>query len=303
MHKIDDPHRDDFIESLLEKKFGKWLHWAAPDVTKTVGPFYPDAFQDFAKHHGNMIDAARNCLELCDDDGLKALCAGDTNKYPINLRNWDEYLRREINDLARLMPAWFSGGFGNPAYLADFNYWSQMRYFSLGEAVCLSLGVDPRHFTEKKLLDLGRGADKVRLSPPLVFLTKRVEQFRREFPPHVPNYRKISPGKLFQWFAAIDLEVHPDFSTKYVSTSSSDTRDRHTVKATKTDRREVDSVAQLFAAMAIDAYGYDPTALRSPIPKEIRDIAASLGMEISDDTIRKYLKLGAKFISPDWKPN
>lgn len=70
----------------------------------------------------------------------------------------------------------------------------------------------------------------------------------------------------------------------------------------KPDRREIDSVAQLFTAMAIDYLGYRPSDARSSIPKEIAELAASMGMTISDDTVRKYLKLGAKFIDPAWEP-
>ncbi len=54
--------------------------------------------------------------------------------------------------------------------------------------------------------------------------------------------------------------------------------------------------------MAIDNYGYVPDARRGPIPKEIQDMMAALGLEISQDTIRKYLQIGAKHLPKDWKP-
>jgi len=42
--------------------------------------------------------------------------------------------------------------------------------------------------------------------------------------------------------------------------------------------------------MAIDAYGYDPSATRSPIPKELEGILDGLDISVSDDTIRDKLK-------------
>jgi hypothetical protein len=67
------------------------------------------------------------------------------------------------------------------------------------------------------------------------------------------------------------------------------------------DKREIDKIAQLFTAIAIDAYGFRPDQKRSPIPKEITDIAARLGLSVTADTVRKYLKRGASFLPPDWR--
>ena len=176
-----------------------------------------------------------------------------------------------------------------------------MPHYSVVEALCLSVGVEPNHFGEKTLTGL-QNERHTNLYPALRYLVRRLDQFQRKF----PSYRchdQISPRELFAWFDEISLDVHPEFTSQaLVAAPSKDAVDDNAANK-KPDRRELDSIAQLFTAIAIDGYGYDPTAARSPIPKEIQDIAASLGMEISDDTIRKYLRIGAKFISADWKPN
>lgn len=46
--------------------------------------------------------------------------------------------------------------------------------------------------------------------------------------------------------------------------------------------------------MAVDGYGYIPTASRSPLPKEIEGVLDRLGIPVSDDTIRKWLKEAAE---------
>ena len=74
-----------------------------------------------------------------------------------------------------------------------------------------------------------------------------------------------------------------------------------TPTAKRPDKREVDKIAQILTAIAISELGYRPGAKRSPIPKEIADSAANMGLEISDDTIRKYLKIGASFLPDDWE--
>jgi hypothetical protein len=54
--------------------------------------------------------------------------------------------------------------------------------------------------------------------------------------------------------------------------------------------------------MAIDQLGYNPRSARSTVPKEIAELASEMGMSVSDDTVRKFLKLGASFIPDDWEP-
>lgn len=62
-------------------------------------------------------------------------------------------------------------------------------------------------------------------------------------------------------------------------------------------------MSKIIAAMAIREYGYDPSSKRGPIPREIEGIAAELGIDITHDTIRTYLQMGARYLPKDWKPN
>lgn len=65
-----------------------------------------------------------------------------------------------------------------------------------------------------------------------------------------------------------------------------------------TDHVSESSLLKLVLGMAIDAYGYDYTANKSPIPTAIQDSLALLGIDISDDTIRKALKNAASKYPP-----
>lgn len=57
------------------------------------------------------------------------------------------------------------------------------------------------------------------------------------------------------------------------------------------------SLVKLVFAMAVDAYGYDPDDNKSPVTKDLSDAVARADLSISDDTIRKWLKEGAKLRS------
>lgn len=53
--------------------------------------------------------------------------------------------------------------------------------------------------------------------------------------------------------------------------------------------RERDSLLKLVLGMAIDGYGFDVKAARSPTARELSDQLQMLGLPLSDDTIRAYL--------------
>lgn len=62
--------------------------------------------------------------------------------------------------------------------------------------------------------------------------------------------------------------------------------------------KERETLLKLVIAMAVDGYGHDPAASKSNVPREIVEAVDRLGMSVSDDTVRKYLKLAADTVLP-----
>lgn len=62
------------------------------------------------------------------------------------------------------------------------------------------------------------------------------------------------------------------------------------------------TLLKLVIGMAIKGYNHDPAASKSTSPKEIADDLAALGMTITDDTVRKYLKQAALTVLPTKPP-
>ena len=62
--------------------------------------------------------------------------------------------------------------------------------------------------------------------------------------------------------------------------------------------RERDTLLKLVIGMAVKGYSYDPAALKSPIPKEIANDLAHLGISIDPDMVRKYLKDAVSTVLP-----
>ena len=61
---------------------------------------------------------------------------------------------------------------------------------------------------------------------------------------------------------------------------------------------ERNTLLKLVIGMAMKGYSHDPAAGKSTAPKEIADDLAELGISISDDTVRKYLKQAADAALP-----
>lgn len=62
---------------------------------------------------------------------------------------------------------------------------------------------------------------------------------------------------------------------------------------------ERNTLLKLVIGMAVEGYKYDPKASKSTTPKEIADDLAGLGITITDDTVRKYLKEAAQAFLPE----
>ena len=58
-------------------------------------------------------------------------------------------------------------------------------------------------------------------------------------------------------------------------------------------------ITQFFTAMAIDKYRDDSRAERSEVPKKIADMADSMGMTVTPETVRKYLEKDALLTPSD----
>lgn len=301
MTKLDESERGLHLSKFLSKKVGKLRDWTPPETVDSIGPFEPEVFKQFDIRRREVVDACQAKLAAYSNDQIDELVFSNPLDPNQVKREWERFMERETKEVSSSEPPWYAAGFGHPDYTADFAYWSQCKYFSHHEALFLSLGVEPKHFTEKQIDKMNERVNQgANLWRPLHYMLRRREQIRRQFP-HFGAGGQTFPKDLFSWFALVNLDVHPDFASRYFTASSEQlaTEPQIDAVAKRPHKRELDTVAQLFTVMAIEYYGYSPDEARSPTPKEIADAAAKNGIQISDDTVRKYLRLGASFIPSD----
>lgn len=295
---------------LLEEKLGKWLSWNRPEIVQTIGPFEPEVWDRFGEVHRSVVDRCVDWLRSSSDERIAIVLRnrsirppgiGQRDQRDQEAREWFSLCAEELADLNRTLPPWYAGGFGHPDHVADFEYWSRMPLHSVSELTCLSVGIEPAEYPNKKLMDLCQSNDRPKFWSPQQFLLLRYEQLKRKFDRYNHN-GTVLPRDFIDWAEQFEFEVHPGFFAPLKRLHLREDSAASAISERKQDKREVDSVAQLLTALAIDQLGYVPGQARSPIPKEIGEMVASLGMTITEETIRKYLRIGAGFISPDWKP-
>lgn len=296
--KLDESSRGPALRKLMKSRLGRLFEWPKPDVEKTVGPYEPDIFDFFDKERALLEGHFHTLLAGLSDENIDVLADPRTpNSNRLKIQ-WNSVHCSDISKLKRAEPPWYAGGFGVANYRADFRYWSQMPEFTLNEALLLSLGIEPKHFSddeiEKLQSEMERGAN---LWKPMEYLLARRKQMARQFPTYGRG-RKISPLELFAWIEQVELDVHPEFNSKYLTARPQKAPELETVRL---DHREKTSMLQLIVTMAVGGYGYEPGKPRSQTPKEIENDAAELGIEVSAETVRKYLRSSESQISADWR--
>ncbi|QQA41478.1 hypothetical protein [Pelagovum pacificum] len=290
-------------ERLFRSSVGSLHDWEKPDVREGVGPYEPEVFDSYDNARRQVVQEVRAKLDAMPDTELQTLTDRQSEGHDSLRRSWEAFVDDSKQSLPQ-RPPWYAGGFNVRHHAADREHWARMPNFTIHELLCLSAGVEPTSFDQKVLEKNARGNPETYWSP-MQFLLKRRELLNRKFLGYSVS-GKVDGAGFSTWCSKVDFEADQEFLEllrRYHGLSDDGVRGgiaRHPAKTPQ--QREIDKIAQLFTAMAIELYGFDRFADRSPTPREITNLAASMGISVHEDTVRKYLGIGAKFIPKDWKP-
>jgi hypothetical protein len=205
--------------------------------------------------------------------------------------------------------------FNAPEARADFDYWSKMGYWTLGEAVALTLGRSPEKLNPERLkrqtppfkfaLEYDRRMELVERADAVGLLAERCrpEQFlawakrvELSYPLELEVILSRKAGPTVDWKARYETEAATLAACK---AELEQVRALLAAKDAKPlGQRERESLLKLVIGVVIDAYGYDPHASRSPVTREISDILARRGIALDEDTVRKYLQEAKELLPP-----
>lgn len=286
------------IETIIRKQMGDFYDWEKPEIVRTIGPFFPNAFDHLAESHKSVKQRLFKNLDTFSLDDLNDRFDGKGNsKVKPTLGTYDkfQFVEKDVNGIYASEPVWFSGGFGHPDYLADVEYWSKFLMFESDELLLLSLGLNPAKVKIVDLYNLGKYCDDDAWVV-LHFIIDRGKLFDRQF-----NKQNISPKQFLEYVDFVDFPVEQAFLDAL--------RKIHQPKKPKAkiqviadgekslSAREKETLLMLVATMAIKGYVYDPNKSKSSCTSDIRKDLELLGFSMDNKTILKWLREATSLVN------
>ena len=288
-------NREQHVERILFANFLLMPGFAADRTIPTVGPFDQKALDRREVLANTITEDARQALARLSDDDFRIGFSTSHFARSEMAKALVESFKSKARELGQL--PWYGRGLGHLDHQADYRRWSAMAHLNLSEAVCLTLGVEPSNFSEDELRALSK--DFAAKPPPFGaighFIGWRFEVVRRRFDPQDAGDVAISTSELTAWIESVDLEIPDGFRRVFMKRFASKAEGA-ALQVLKIDRRELNSIAKLLTAIATDHYGYDPSSQRGRASPKLKDLSDRLGLELSEDTILKILRIGASFL-------
>lgn len=300
--------RSELLPRILFETCGKLIFAFIPDDPPLLGEQYLRGLRALFDAKEKFRVRLLEDLRALSDDELLAAFSPEGKAQIGTWVTWQRLKSREFRaEFDRLAP-WDLAVLGRDELRAQIGHWSNAAYFKVDEAVWLSVGLEPMTAFKKEVERQASVGARTRSI--LDVIDRRKDLFVRRFDPSFSGAH-IFPEKLRTWLSAGSLTTHESFDRIVEGMIATSNAGRDTVESEpepepspvgkkRTDPREVDAVARILTAIAIEQFGYVPTARKSPIPTEIQGIADRLGISISVDTIRKYLQVGARDLPKDW---
>jgi len=239
-------------------------------------------------------------------------------------QKWCSQQRDDFKARLRSLTIWQLALLDPDRTFAKYDYWSKAAFFSLDEVLWLSVGLQP---LPEFIQALDHPSQRTLPGDAVVaHMVAQRELFSRSLDPNGFDRRQTAQSVL-DWANLVQHELHPGFRrmletmvqrkagpevSVVPAAAPSDAMpvgaiDPPDAPASlksgekRIDPRERLGMAKLLVGMAIDQYGYQPNDGRGPIPKELQGILDRLGLNLSQNTIRTYLRLGASQLPKGWK--
>jgi hypothetical protein len=182
---------------------------------------------------------------------------------------------------------------------ADFVHWSKAAYWTMDEAIALSFGKEPGFVTWQKIEWVQDKTEFAKNYAKRRDLVKRAVAAKKLTEP-------VLPIRFLTWANEVNIELPPALISEVEKLGTSvinweaayrKLKAEFDALAQKLDvkpesTRKMENLLQAFAAIAIDAYGYDPEAVKSTAPTDIARALQQHGKEVDPKTIRTWLKEG-----------
>jgi hypothetical protein len=308
MSSDDDERKKSIVILVVQRVLGYDYNWIKPEILPVLGPRYYSSCEQLIIEYDELISGMMRELSTKSLQEIEVDFNADGVSISDQGRMWRDKKKQELYTKYRGIPKIYSAALGKSGLMADPDNWSKMAFLNPNEVLWLSVGLEPMPFA-KVLADKPETEESE--SETIILLRKRKEQVKRALHPHSTG-ASLYPGTILDWVVRVGLEIHPNFQLILERMIQAISKPLGAVVPErifegpplmeKPDRREIHSLSTLILAMAIDHYGFDPDAGRSVVPKEIVNMMASLGLEMTQETVLKYLRMGRRDLPKGWKP-
>jgi hypothetical protein len=223
--------------------------------------------------------------------------------------------------------------FNQPGAAADFEHWSRASYWTLEEAVALSLGKSPKSVSAKTMAPYASVSPVAGQYGRVLDLAKRAVWAKQLWDPVYPTLflawaKRMEIHVVPELIAAVEARGHQiaDWKALFDQLKANHeafvaaqgglvATQRQTIegltervralegaaaaaKAKPFSTRERETLLKVVIGMAVRGYAFDPKSVRSDrIPEIVADLALA-GVPVGDDTVRKLVREGAELLPP-----
>ncbi len=168
----------------------------------------------------------------------------------------------------------------------DYAYWKKMAYWDINEAIYLTFNICPES-------DYNPPKEYSKKHSPTSQQVQKLGNIARRAIKSKELTDPVKPSDYIQWLRHIKVDI-PEQLNELLVQKKTNTVKTDIEKPLHTKEKE--TLLKMIAGMAVDGYGYDPAAKKSPIPSEISSGLAEQGISLDTDTVRKWLKEAAQII-------
>lgn len=292
-------NRDELMRMAVKRHFVEWAYNEKVENALCLGPAYDQKVDELIEKIAAARSLVESVLATFPDHELRFAAGLDGARLGVdlerNLMGSIEAARDSIPGHSRF--EWISIGV-YPDSLADYEYWAMRDTIPIQDLVLLSIGLEPSA-TLRSYFE-GAAARSEKFDPVLVKTCDRRLELMRTAQMLNPMIESKNIDVVYEWLNTVELPVPIGFRNflekgwqrlRPASVEPESTVDSERFE--NSDPRELRSLARLLTAIAIEEYGYQPSALRSPIPKEMESICDRQGLSVTRETILKFLRLGA----------
>lgn len=160
--------------------------------------------------------------------------------------------------------------FSEPAALANFQVWRTLNAWTIDEATALFLQKSPEVVSWPLLRNIKNSPFAMRYKRLLTQMLRAKEDGKFKDRDH--------PDTFIKWGNEVGIDVPAELVaiTPPVSAEALPTKVR-------------DSMLRMILGMAMKKYEYDPSSKKNTATKKIADDLAEYGLDLNEDTVRKYL--------------